>query len=212
MDAATLAAAMGCSRAVADRYVADMNAAMLMAGCTTVNRAAMWCAQVGHESVGLQYMEEIASGDAYEGRKDLGNTRPGDGRRFKGRGPIQLTGRLGYTQFLQWCRDRRLDPPDFLAHPEQVATGRWGFLAAAHYWTVRRPKLNAASDAGNVLLASQMINGYVARPNGLTDRQNRWDRCRRLGNALLPPGPESRPVVPPPPVRPPVHILQGEDY
>ena len=67
--------------------------ALIRADCRTVDRVAMFAAQIGHESVGLRYMEEIASGQAYEGRHDLGNTRAGDGVRNKGRGPIQITGR-----------------------------------------------------------------------------------------------------------------------
>ena len=49
-------------------------------------RICAFLAQVGHESGQLRYAEEIASGAAYEGRKDLGNVHPGDGRKYKGRG------------------------------------------------------------------------------------------------------------------------------
>ncbi len=73
-----------------------LNRAMQEAGINTPRRAAAFIAQLGHESGQLRYFEELASGRAYEGRRDLGNTQPGDGMRFKGRGPIQLTGRANY--------------------------------------------------------------------------------------------------------------------
>lgn len=187
MDARTLSSAMGGKLTAAKyaAYVDDFNRALTAANATTVNRAAMFCAQVGHESLGLYYMEELASGAAYEGRKDLGNTQPGDGKRFKGRGPIQLTGRANYRAFTDWCRRGDANSPDFTVDPTLVATSRWGFLAASWYWTVARPKLNAYSDAGDVLSATKAINGGT---NGLTDRQNRWNACLRLGTALLPSG------------------------
>lgn len=186
MDARTLADAMGCGLDTATRYVADFNTALFRAQCTTVVRVAMFCAQVGHESAGLRFMEEIASGAAYEGRKDLGNTHPGDGVRFKGRGPIQLTGRANYARFGQWAQREGMvsDPNYFIDNPKDVATGRWGFLAAAWYWTVMR-NMNGHADARDIVGATKGVNGGT---NGLADRTARWNHCLTLGNALLPTG------------------------
>lgn len=179
MDAQTLRKAMGNNNIPSD-YVAHFNAAMRAADITNQRRAAMWCAQIGHESVGLHYMEEIASGAAYEGRSDLGNVYPGDGIRFKGRGPIQLTGRTNYRSFTRWCRSKGLSSHDFEASPHLVGTPRWGFLAAAWYWSSARPQLNALSDSGDLEGATRAINGGL---NGLQDRRARYQRA--MGMNLL---------------------------
>lgn len=172
--------------------LAPMVNAMRMANINNVRRAAMWCAQIGHESVGLRYMEEIADGSAYNGRADLGNVYPGDGPRYKGRGPIQLTGRHNYGAFSRWCHSKGwVDSPTyFVDHPEKVGEPHWGFLAAAYYWTVSRPQLNALSDAGDLEGATKAINGGL---NGLADRRARYQRCLAMGEALLPGG--GAPVV-----------------
>lgn len=185
MDAATLARAMG-GTSDYPALVGPMNQAMIAADITTPARAAMWCAQIGHESVGLRYMEEIASGAAYEGRRDLGNTQPGDGRRFKGSGPIQLTGRANFRAFTRWAQAAGHTTHDFEARPELVRQDpRWGFLAASWYWTVARPQLNRLSDARDLEGATRAINGGL---NGLADRRARYQRCLALGAALLPTG------------------------
>src|SRR5688572_8016696 len=67
----------------------------------TSRRAAMAVAQFAHESDRFRTSEEYASGSAYEGRRDLGNTKSGDGKRFKGRGRIMVTGRVNYTAVQQ---------------------------------------------------------------------------------------------------------------
>jgi predicted chitinase len=186
MDPDTLAEVMGRTAGVNyTAYVDPFNAALRAAQCTTPRRAAMFCAQIGHESLGLYYMQEIASGAAYNGRADLGNLQPGDGPRFKGRGPIQLTGRANYGAFSRWCHRLGLVDTDdyFVRNPALVATARWGFLAASWYWTVARPALNDHADADDIVAATKAVNGGT---NGLADRTSRWKRALAMGTRLLP--------------------------
>lgn len=183
MDAQTLREVMGGS-ADYDALVGPMNAAMLAADVTTHARAAMWCAQIGHESAGLRYMEEIASGQDYEWRNDLGNTQAGDGRRYKGSGPIQLTGRNNFRAFTRWAQANGHTTLDFEARPELVREDpRWGFLAATYYWTVSRPQINALADAGDLEGVTRAINGGL---NGIADRRQRYARALAMGDRLLP--------------------------
>lgn len=132
-------------------------------------RLAHFMGQCGHESGGFRYMEEIASGAAYEGRADLGNTQPGDGRRYKGRGPIQLTGRANYR------RVGRLIGIDLESHPEIVARPSIGLLVGCVYWDGR--KLNTKADADDLLGLTRAINGGT---NGLEDRKVQTARAKGL--------------------------------
>lgn len=191
LDGASLAEAMGNTlpRARYDQLLAPFAAAMLMAGCATINRAAMWCAQIGHESVGLKYMSEIwgptEAQRGYEGRADLGNTMPGDGSRFRGHGPIQITGRANHAAVSRWAYGRGYVPTAtyFVDHPDELGGDRYGFLGVVWYWTSARSRLNAYADAGDLVAATKAINGGL---NGLADRTRRWDACRALGARLLP--------------------------
>ncbi|OLT54827.1 hypothetical protein BJF89_00925 [Corynebacterium sp. CNJ-954] len=165
-----------------------MENAMRAANITTALRAAHWCSQIGHESVGLQYMEEIASGTAYNPpsrvAQSLGNTQAGDGPRYKGSGPIQLTGRSNFRAFTRWAQAQGHTTIDFEAQPQLVRSDpRWGFLAASWYWTVARPNLNGLCDADNVDAVTIAINGGT---NGIADRRARLARCKNLGTRLLP--------------------------
>lgn len=132
-------------------------------------RLAHFMGQCSHESGGFRYMEEIASGAAYEGRADLGNTQPGDGCRFKGRGPIQLTGRANYR------RVGRQIGIDLERHPDIVAHPSIGLWVGCVYWADR--KLNAKADADDLLGLTKAINGGT---NGLEDRRRRTAQAKEL--------------------------------
>lgn len=128
-------------------------------------RIAHFLAQLAHESDGFCAVEEYASGAKYEGRLDLGNTKIGDGRRFKGRSLIQLTGRDNYRAFTKWLRKLLPDAPDFELQPELVATWPWAAWAVFFFWSTKA--LNAIADRDDILALTKRINGGT---NGLSDR------------------------------------------
>ncbi len=185
MDVATMRRAFpGLGAARAAQLNSGLNTALRLAGCTTVKRAAMFCAQVGEESISLSAPTELASGAKYEGRADLGNTHPGDGVRFKGRGFIQITGRFNYGKLSGWAHSKGLVPSAtyFVDHPLQLATDKYVWLGPIWYWTVAR-SMNPFADAENIKGATLAINGGL---NGIDDRTFRWNLCLGLGNAILP--------------------------
>ena len=186
MDSGTLARVMGNVPGVDyGALVGPFNDAMIQAGCTNVNRAAMWCAQLGHESVGLAALEEYASGSDYEWRSDLGNNRPGDGVRYKGRGAIMVTGRNNYRNLSQWAHGKGYVPTPtyFEDNPKALQSGQHAFVGAVWYWTVARPQINGLSDARNLEAVTKAINGGL---NGFADRKARYGRALAFGEALLP--------------------------
>ena len=152
--------------------VAGLNDAMpgliARAKLTSDLRFAHFLAQIAHESAGFRTTEEYASGSAYEGRRDLGNTQPGDGRRFKGRGLIQVTGRANAR------RMSKVLGQDFERKPELLQRFPWAADTAAVFWSDHR--LNDYADADNILTITKRINGGL---NGLPDRKLYLARAKR---------------------------------
>jgi putative chitinase len=165
--------------AEAKRLARDLGQAMVEHHITTPRRAAAFIAQVAHESGGFAYRTELwgptPAQRGYEGRRDLGNVKPGDGSRFRGRGYIQLTGRTNYAAV---ARGLRIDCVD---HPELLATHLYAAKSAAWWWDTHG--CNELADRGDFVALTRKINGGT---NGLADRQRYHRRARPLARFLTP--------------------------
>lgn len=134
-------------------------------------RVAYWAGQVCEESDNFCATEEYASGEAYEGRKDLGNTERGDGIRFKGRGLIMITGRANYLSAGKALGLDLITSPQLAAEPVNA------LRIACLYWQTHG--LNALADLDDMDGITKRINGGL---NGLASRQAATDRAfRALG-------------------------------
>ncbi|MDB9414853.1 C39 family peptidase [Microcystis aeruginosa] len=154
-------------RKMSDKQFNDLNSCLQRFEINTVPRIRHFLSQTAHESGGLQWMEEIASGSAYEGRRDLGNVSPGDGRKYKGAGVIQLTGRHNYQKFADFIRDQKVMQGH--SYVAQV----YPFTSAGFWW--KNNNMNALCDrGGTVREVTKKVNGGY---NGLADRQRYYDKA-----------------------------------
>lgn len=156
------------NKTVVDGLVKYLPDALEKYKINTPLRIAHFLAQLAHESAHFRTFEEYASGAAYEGRRDLGNVRAGDGRRYKGRGPIQITGRFNYRKY-----GDKLGI-DLENNPDQAADPSVGVLIACQYWVDHH--LNELADQDNVREITRRINGGY---NGLRDRMDKLARAKK---------------------------------
>lgn len=171
-------------------FLPGINRALVEFNVDTPVRASQFLAQALHESARLQALVEYdhrkpvagcklcersgphAAGVQYEGRKDLGNTQPGDGERFKGRGIFQLTGRTNYQ------RAGRALGLDLETQQDLAADPSISARIAGWYWELHG--LNVLADANTeqaFTLLTKRINGGV---NGLADRLALWAHCKKV--------------------------------
>lgn len=153
-----------------ERYFVAIRAAMAEFEINTSKRIAAFLAQIGHETEGLRFMEELGGAAyfaRYDGREDLGNTQPGDGARYHGRGLIQLTGRSNYREFGAALGLPLEQNPGIAAQVEN------GARIAGLYW--RRRGCNAQADLDRFEAITRRINGGL---NGLASRLGWWRRTR----------------------------------
>ena len=154
-------------------------------GITSGLERAHFLAQVGHESGDYYYKAELwgptPTQTRYEGRSDLGNSQPGDGKKFKGRGYIQITGRAnykGYNNYLVGIGDN----VDVLNNEDVVETEKYAADSAGYWWKNLSRNISRLALAGStprdVELVSIRVNGKNRRTgtaNGLADRQAKFD-------------------------------------
>ena len=168
MTPETLAKAMNIPLTRAQKWATALTAAMEEGKINARLRQAAFLAQIGHESGSLVYVKELGGPSyfvKYDGRKDLGNTQPGDGAKFCGRGLIQVTGRANYRTASQvlFGDERLLFSPELLEKPE------WAAKSAVWFWSTRN--LNELADADRFTDLTKKINGGT---NGLEDRKARY--------------------------------------
>ena len=166
---------MGCTSLLAVKWAAPLNSAMDKFEVNTAVRIGAFMAQVGHESGRLQYVREIWNPKQcpwqlrYEGRADLGNTQPGDGFKYRGRGLIQITGRKNYKLCGEGLGLPLEDKPELLEIPENAA------LSAGWYWSIHG--CNRLADVGNFREITHVINGGF---NGWDDRLALYNKAGQV--------------------------------
>jgi predicted chitinase len=158
-------------------FLQPLNRAMVEFSISTRLRQAHFLAQIGHESADLRYTEELASGDRYEGRSALGNTQPGDGRLFKGRGLFFLTGRANYATYGTALGLDLVGNPELAAQPDVAAR------LAAIFWKL--VGLNELADCDDLRAITRRISGGLRGLNDLSDRVARAKLALDVGNVAL---------------------------
>lgn len=164
---------LGISPKLVDKYIEPLQSASKKYNIDNSLKLSHFFAQILHESGMLKYSEEIADGSAYEGRSDLGNTNPGDGVKYKGRGAIQITGRSNYGKYSKYTGI------DFIADPTKILEPSYVIDSAAWFWSVFKKdrdgnSLNDMADNDLFFRITYFVNGGI---NGIDHRLSLLKRC-----------------------------------
>jgi putative chitinase len=159
-----------------DVYLPFLVKAMVNCGISTPLSASAFLAQIAHESAELRFMQELWGPTAQQKKydppsnvaKSLGNTQPGDGYRYRGRGPIQITGRANYKKYGDLLGVDLVGNPDLAAQPE------YAFQTAGLFWRMRG--LNELADAEDLTTITKRINGGLT---GLAERQRYYEVAKK---------------------------------
>lgn len=155
---------------ISDLAIKDLNSCLEKFNINTPARLRHFISQCSHESCCGVYKKELASGEAYEGRRDLGNTCTGDGKKYKGAGYIQLTGRSNYQALANYLGDQEV-----MQGVDYVAIN-YPWTSAGFWWN--RNGLNSLCDNGaDCTTITKKVNGGT---NGLADREKYYKICLEI--------------------------------
>ena len=159
-----------------DKFMNDLNMLVRVADMTSLNQRRHLISQTCYETGRYRWMKEIASGEAYEGRSDLGNNRPGDGPKFRGGGVIQLTGRYNYQRFSDWLERNGMRDENVMKFGADYVANHYPFLSAVCW--IEENKWAEVCKTEDVYQVTRVLNGGY---NGLEDRMHYYNKaCKAI--------------------------------
>lgn len=186
---------LSASTETVEKYLLPINNTIDIFKINTPLRIAHFLAQIAHETGELQFSEEISEGTQYEGRLSLGNTQPGDGPKFKGRGLLQITGRSNYTACESYLKAlpkyEDIDITSSTANAQKLSNSpELAALASGYYWAKLKPKLNITADKDDLFWVSVYVNGWSTQakpfyperdkePNNMAHRSEMLTRAKK---------------------------------
>lgn len=205
-SASQIQQAVGCNAETSNLWAIPLRSACKQFGIDTGPRLAAFMAQIGHESGSLRRVvenlnygadgllatwptrfdrataealarkPEAIANRVYANRLGNGSPETGDGWRYRGRGPIQNTGRANYAAMRDTLREAGVpEVPDFELHPELLESPKWGAMAAAGFW--HDHDLNDLADRRDFTKITRRINGGT---HGAADRNARYAKALRV--------------------------------
>jgi predicted chitinase len=155
-----------------DKFMNDLNMLVRVTDMTSLNQRRHLVAQTCHETGRYRWLLELATGEAYEGRSDLGNVYPGDGVKFKGAGVIMLTGRANVTRFSTWLERNGMRDDKVLEIGAKYIANTYPFLSAVCW--IQENKWDEVCKSQDVYQVTRVLNGGY---NGLEDRMKYYSKA-----------------------------------
>ncbi len=160
-------------------YLVWLNLYLPQFNINTWQRLSCFLAQCFHENDFLNGIEEYASGEAYQWRKDLGNMVSGYGVKFKGRGFIHTTGFFNYTSFDTFARSLGIRV-DFVKNPHLLKEPQFAVLSGIFYWN--NHKLNTYADNLDFDKITEIVNGGLTH---LAERKATWLKTLEICKQII---------------------------